>query len=61
MKNKKAFMISIVVMIVALICMGINIFILAFPDVVIRVIGVIMLIDLFTLGYSMVKLKNITN
>ena len=37
--------------------MGINLFISPFSDTAIRVIGGIMLIDLFVLAYSTVKLK----
>lgn len=61
MKSKKVFMISLYVMIIAVICMGINIFIIPFPDLVIRVIGIITVVDLFVFSYSMVKLKNKNN
>lgn len=57
MKNKNAFMISLIIMIITITCMGINWFISPFPDIAIRVIGSIMFIDLFVLSYSAVRLK----
>ena len=57
MKNKNVFMISLIVMIITLICMGISLFISPFSDIAIRITGGIMLIDLFVLSYSRVKLK----
>jgi len=56
MKNKNVFM--IIIMIIAIICMGINRLILPFPDIAIRIVGGIMLIDIFVLSYSTVKLKS---
>jgi preprotein translocase subunit SecD len=38
--------------------MGLNWFVLPLPDIAVRVIGVTVLIDLFVLIYSRVKLKN---
>ncbi|GKX67029.1 hypothetical protein [Inconstantimicrobium mannanitabidum] len=58
MKNRNAFMISLIIMIITIICMVINRFISPLPDVVIRVVGVIMLINLVVLSYSTVKLKS---
>lgn len=49
MKSKNVFMISLILMIITIICMGINWFISPFPDIAIRMIGSIMLIDLFVL------------
>ena len=57
MKNKNVFMISVTIIIMT-ICMGINRFISPLYDIAIRVIGGIMLIDLFVLSYSTVKLKS---
>ncbi|MBB6715601.1 hypothetical protein H7E68_12890 [Clostridium gasigenes] len=48
---------SLIIMIITTICMGINWFISPFSDIAIRVIGALMLIDLFVLSYSTVKLK----
>lgn len=45
------------VLIITVICMGINRFISPFSDIAVRVIGGIMLIDIFILSYSRVKLK----
>jgi hypothetical protein len=58
MKNKNVFMISLIVMIITVICMGINRFISPFSDIAVRVIGGIMLIDIFVLSYSTVKFKS---
>lgn len=58
MKYKNVFRISLIIMIIVLICMGINWFISPFSDTAIRVIGIIMLVDLFVLSYSTVKLKS---
>lgn len=58
MKNKKVYIISLIIIIITLIFMGINRFISPFSDVAIRTIGIIMLIDLFVLCYSRVKLKS---
>ncbi|MFA6941976.1 MAG: hypothetical protein WCQ54_13520 [Clostridiaceae bacterium] len=57
MKNKKVFMTSLVIMIIALICMGINRFVFPFPDIAIRVTGVIILVDLFVYIYSRGEVK----
>lgn len=58
MKHKNVFMISLIIMLITTICIGINWFMSPFPDIVIRAIGGIMLIDLFVLSYSTVKLKS---
>ncbi len=58
MKNRNVFIISVTIMIIMTICMGINWFISPFSDIAIRVIGGIMLINLFVLSYSTVKLKS---
>lgn len=55
---KKFYKVGVVIMIVALICMGINHFITPLGDVVIRVIGSILMIDLIFIGYSTVKLNS---
>lgn len=60
MKTKNIFMISLFIIIMALIGMGINLFISPLADTIVRVIGIIMLIDLFVLSYSTVKLKSIS-
>jgi hypothetical protein len=57
MNNKKAYIISSFILIIALICMGINWFVTPFADIVIRIIGVIMLVDIFVLSYNFTKLK----
>jgi hypothetical protein len=57
MKNKNRFVISLTIMIITIVCMGVNWLVSPFSDIAIRVIGGIMLIDLFVLSYSTVKLK----
>jgi hypothetical protein len=52
MKSKKLFMVSLVIMIIALISMVINWFVLPFSDMAVRVTGVIILIDLFVFIYT---------
>jgi hypothetical protein len=61
MKNKKAFMVCLIIMIIAIISTGINRFVIPLPDMVIRTTGVVMLIDLFVLSYNWRKLKNSSN
>ncbi|MGB8451119.1 MAG: hypothetical protein WCD89_02200 [Anaerocolumna sp.] len=61
MKNKKAFMVCLLIMIIAIISMGINGFVIPLPDMVIRVTGIVMLIDLSALSYNWMKLKNSSN
>lgn len=58
MKNRNVFMISLIIMIITIICMGINKFISPLPDIVIIVAAVIMIINLVVLSYSIVKLKS---
>lgn len=58
MNNKNVFIISLFVLIISVICMGIHRFVTPFSDNAVRVIGVLLLIDLFVLTYSAVKLKN---
>ena len=58
MNNKNRFIVSLIIMIITVLCMGISFFIWPLPDIVVRVIGVIMLIDIAILGYSTVKLRN---
>ncbi len=61
MKSKPLFIISFIIMVIALLLMGINRFVFLFSDMIIRGIGIIVLIDLFTLIFSMVRLKNSRN
>lgn len=58
MKNKKVFMVSLIIMIIAIIFMGINWFISPMSDNAIRLTGLITLIDIFVLTYNTIKLKN---
>lgn len=61
MKNKATFTVSLFIMIISIICMIINRFIFPLPDNVIRITGVIILINLVLFSYSAVKLKNSCN
>lgn len=54
MKNKATFTVSLFIMII-------NRFIFPLPDSVIRITGVIILINLVLFSYSAVKLKNSCN
>lgn len=56
MKYKGVFMISAIIIIIALIGMAINWFVSPFSDSSIRVLGGIMLLDLPVLTFSSVKL-----
>lgn len=58
MKNKYVFIISLIIMIISILFMYINRFVEPLPDIAIRVLGGIMLGDIFVLSYSAVKLKN---
>lgn len=55
MNYGKTKLLSLIIMIILLICMVINRFISPLPDALIRVIGGVMLINLFVLSYSTVK------
>lgn len=57
MQSKNIFIISLIIMIITLIFIGINLFISPLSDILIRVIGSIMFIDLIVLACSTVKLK----
>ena len=57
MDANKVFLVSLIVMIAALVCMGLNLFVLPFPDAVIRVIGVMLIVDLFIFTYSLARMK----
>ena len=61
MNSKPLFSVSLIIMIIALILMGINFYAFSFPDMAVRGIGIIMLIDLFTLTFSMVRFFNSRN
>lgn len=56
MKTKTVFMVSLIILIATVIIMGINWFILPLPDMVIRVTGIIMLVDIIAFTYSVVRL-----
>ncbi|WMJ87472.1 hypothetical protein [Anaerocolumna sp. MB42-C2] len=61
MKSKSLFFISFIIMIIVLILMGINFYVFPFSDMAVRGIGIIILIDLFTLIFSMVRFINSRN
>ena len=56
MKKKNVLVISLIIMAIAIICMGINIFIRPLPDMIVRITGAVMLINLIVLSYSTSKL-----
>lgn len=57
MKPKMMFTVSMIIMIITLVCMGINRFVMTLPDIVVRITGIIMLINIAVFSYSIVKLK----
>ncbi len=57
MRNKILFLISMVIMIIALLSMGINWFTPAMPDWTVRIIGFVIMVDLAVLVYSSVRIK----
>lgn len=61
MKPKMLFIVSLIIMIITLVCIGINRFVITLPDIVIRITGIIMLIDISVFSYSIVKLKKIND
>lgn len=61
MKSKNLFLLSSIVLIFTLIAMGIHLFLIPLTDSVVRIIGIIMIIDLCIMVYNGVKLKQSTN
>ncbi|MDP4178535.1 MAG: hypothetical protein Q8900_09380 [Bacillota bacterium] len=61
MKPKMLFIVSLIIMIITLVCMGINRFVMILPDIIIRITGIIMLINISVFSYSIVKLKKIND
>lgn len=55
MKNKVLFLMTIVIMIIGLLFMGINQLIFRMPDWAVRITGIVMMIDLVVLVYSVVR------
>lgn len=58
MKNKYVFIVSLIIMIISIVFMSINRFVAPFPDIAIRVLGCVTLVNVFILSYSAVRLKN---
>lgn len=59
MKYKNIFLLSTIIMIMALLIMSINWFFYPIPDNVIRITGVIIIFNLIMLSVSSVKLRQI--
>jgi len=59
MKVKVIFNISRLVMIIALGFMAINFILYSFPDVLVRLVGIILLVDLMLLSYTTVRMQKI--
>lgn len=57
MKNKNLFLVSMVIMIIALLSMGINWLTAAMTDWTVRIIGLVIMVDLAVLVYSSVRIK----
>ena len=58
MNSKKTFYITLAIMVLLLICLGINSFIAQLPDWAVRTAGIATLADLPCIVYSSVKRKN---
>lgn len=54
---KKIVLFAGTIMFIALFCMAINLFIVPLPDMVVRIIGIVMIGDLVVLTYSSIKLN----
>lgn len=57
MKNKILFLVSMVIMIIALLSMGINWLTAVMSDWTVRIIGLVIMVDLAVLVYSSVRIK----
>lgn len=55
MLKSKAILISFIITVIALICMGINLFVLPFPDFAVRITGAFLLIGIFLLSFNITK------
>lgn len=58
MNYKSLYITSLIIMIIGVLCIGINCFISTLPTAVIRIAGIFMLAGLFVLGYSIAKSKS---
>ena len=58
MKNRVLFLMAVLIMIIALFSMGINWWMVEMPDWIIRVIGIVIMVDLLVLVYSSVRIKH---
>lgn len=56
--QKNIFIVSIVIMIVSLVCLIINGALAIFSDNTIRILGAIMLVDVFAISYSTMRLRH---
>lgn len=61
MKNSVQFFVSLIIAVIALLCMSINWFIVPMPDWVVRMVGIVMMVDLVILVYSGIKKKTKEN
>ena len=57
MNNRKLFLVSLTIMVFALLLMGINGTLYAMNDWVIRIVGIVMMINLVVLVYSFMRNK----
>ena len=58
MKNRVLFLMAVVIMIIALLFMGISWLMVAMPDWINRIIGIVIMVDLVVLVYSVVRIKH---
>ncbi len=58
MKNRYLFLMTIVIMFIALLFMGINMLVFTMPDWTVRFMGIVIMVDLVVLVYSSIKIMN---
>ena len=57
MKNKRVFVVALAVMVAALLCMMIGRYVEPHRDLFLRISGIVILVDLFVLAFSFVRMK----
>jgi len=61
MKDRVIFSIALSIMIIALLCMGINLTVVSLPDWTVRIAGIVILADLAVLRYLTMRSKKHTS
>ncbi|MDF2586171.1 MAG: hypothetical protein K0S41_12 [Anaerocolumna sp.] len=55
MLKNKGILLSFIITIIALLCMGVNLFLIPFPDFAVRITGAFLLIGIFLLSFNITK------